>query len=62
MERGNKKDERFILLRWSSRALHVRLLSQQGIILMIKNQRLYTQWDDASIHERGANVDVIAFG
>ena len=30
--------------------------------LMIKNQRLYTQRNDASIHEWGANVNVITFG
>jgi hypothetical protein len=30
--------------------------------LMIKNQRLYAQRDDTSIHERGADVNVIAFG
>jgi hypothetical protein len=29
---------------------------------MIKNQRLHTQWDDASIHERRADVNVIALG
>src|SRR5687767_2003146 len=29
--------------------------------LMIKNQRLHTQWDNASVHERCAHVNVIAF-
>ena len=29
---------------------------------MIKNQRLHAQWDDAPVHERSTDIDVIAFG
>ena len=53
------EDGRFVL--FGTFSIICLCFDQIRFLSMIKNQRLHTQWDNASVHEGGADVNVITF-